>query len=304
MKPLIVASVLMLAACAGGGAGAPPPERAPTIVSLNPCTDAILAEVAAPGQLLAISHYSKDPRASSMEAAVAARFAATGGTVEEVLALDPDVVVAGSFLAPATRAALAELGMEVVTFDIAADVAASKQQIRDLCTGILVEITRRLIGDQNLRVRCKRAGECHTLLFPTGHLCGVMIKPFAKTNGDHLRAGFFESQAFARQFQRDSNILQRGHVGNQMKRLENNANIAAPKRGKTIFANIGCTAKSNIAERKIERVKVATSAKPKREFAACDGLKLSDIDYSPPAKTAGRGFSIMGFAQCQFISAR
>ena len=132
MKPLIVASVLLLAACAGGGAGAPPPERGPTIVSLNPCTDAILAEVAAPGQLLAISHYSKDPRASSMEAAVAARFAATGGTVEEVLALDPDVVVAGSFLAPPTRAALAELGMEVVTFDIAADVAASKEQIRDL----------------------------------------------------------------------------------------------------------------------------------------------------------------------------
>ena len=29
-------------------------------------------------------------------------------------------------------AALAELGMEVVTFDIAADVAASKEQIRDL----------------------------------------------------------------------------------------------------------------------------------------------------------------------------
>ena len=132
MKPLIVASVLLLAACAGGGAGAPPPERGPTIVSLNPCTDAILAELAAPGQLLAISHYSKDPRASSMEAAVAARFAATGGTVEEVLALDPDVVVAGSFLAPATRAALAELGMEVVTFDIATDVAASKEQIRDL----------------------------------------------------------------------------------------------------------------------------------------------------------------------------
>ncbi|MBB11705.1 MAG: iron ABC transporter substrate-binding protein, partial [Sphingomonadaceae bacterium] len=123
---------MLLAACAGGGAGAPPPERGPTIVSLNPCTDAILAELAAPGQLLAISHYSKDPRASSMEAAVAARFAATGGTVEEVLALDPDVVVAGSFLAPATRAALAELGMEVVTFDIATDVAASKEQIRDL----------------------------------------------------------------------------------------------------------------------------------------------------------------------------
>ena len=102
--------------------------------SAQPRTDAILAEVAAPGQLLAISHYSKDPRASSMEAAVAARFAATGGTVEEVLALDPDVVVAAVSL-PRRFAALAELGMEVVTFDIAADVAASKEQIRNLAAG-------------------------------------------------------------------------------------------------------------------------------------------------------------------------
>jgi len=92
----------------------------------------VLAEVAAPGQLLAISHYSKDARASSMEAQAAARFAATGGTVEEVLALDPDVVVAGSFLAPATRAALEDLGIRVVTFGSAATVEESEQQIRDL----------------------------------------------------------------------------------------------------------------------------------------------------------------------------
>ena len=111
MKPLLAASVLLLAACAQGGADAPTAGARPTIVSLNPCTDAILADVTAPGQLLAISHYSKDPRSSSMPAKRASRYRATGGTVEEVLALDPDVVVAGSFIAPATRAALEDLGM-------------------------------------------------------------------------------------------------------------------------------------------------------------------------------------------------
>lgn len=104
----------------------------PTIVSLNPCADAILAEVAAPGQLLAVSHYSKDPASSSMDPVDAARFIATGGTVEEVLALDPDVVVASSFLAPATRAALEDLGLRVVTFGSTDSVADSLDQVREL----------------------------------------------------------------------------------------------------------------------------------------------------------------------------
>ncbi len=132
MKALLAASVLLLAACAQGGADAPGAKVRPTIVSLNPCLDAILADVAAPGQLLAISHYSKDPRSTSMSAEAASRYAATGGTVEEVLALDPDVVVAGTFLAPATRAALEDLGIEVATFGVASDVAASEEQIRKL----------------------------------------------------------------------------------------------------------------------------------------------------------------------------
>ena len=72
--------VLLLAGCA------PVVERRagtthPTIVSLNPCSDAILAEVAEPAQLLAISHYSHDPRASSMPLVKARRFRATAGTV-------------------------------------------------------------------------------------------------------------------------------------------------------------------------------------------------------------------------------
>jgi iron complex transport system substrate-binding protein len=104
----------------------------PSIVSLNPCTDAILAEVADPAQLLAISHYSHDPRATSMPLAEARRFRATGGTVEEVLALDPDVVVAGAFLPPATAQAFDRLGIRVETFGIVPDFAENAAQIRRL----------------------------------------------------------------------------------------------------------------------------------------------------------------------------
>lgn len=122
------AVLLLLSGCAMPPV--PAEDRHPTIVSLNPCTDAILAEVAAPGQVLAISHYSHDPQASSMPQAHARRFPATGGTVEEVLALRPDVVVAGSFLPPATAAALARLGVQVETFGAAASVADSEAQVR------------------------------------------------------------------------------------------------------------------------------------------------------------------------------
>ena len=88
-----VSLALGFLALAGCAASPPPAARErPTIVSLNPCTDAILAIVADPAQLLAISHYSQDPRSSSMDVAKARRFRATGGTAEEVVALAPDVV--------------------------------------------------------------------------------------------------------------------------------------------------------------------------------------------------------------------
>ncbi len=106
-------------------------SNSPLIVSLNPCTDAILAEIA-PDSLLAISHYSHDPRSSSMDLSIARRFPATGGTVEEVLALDPDMVVGSTFMAPATRAAFDDLGIRVEPVGIAASLEDSVAQVRQL----------------------------------------------------------------------------------------------------------------------------------------------------------------------------
>ena len=103
------ALLAMLTACTQTPAR-PLGHQVRTIVSLNPCSDAILAEVTAPGQLLAISHYSADPRSRSMDAAKARQYPVTGGTLEEVIALRPDVVVDGTFVAPATAASYHRLG--------------------------------------------------------------------------------------------------------------------------------------------------------------------------------------------------
>ncbi|MXO59248.1 ABC transporter substrate-binding protein [Altererythrobacter salegens] len=129
---MIRAAAVLALAIAGCAQPAPAPSEHPTIVSLNPCADAILAEVADRAQLLALSHYSHDPRATSLPLAEAKRFRITGGTVEEVLALSPDVVVGDSFMAPATRAAFERLDVRVETVGIDLAVADSEAQVRRL----------------------------------------------------------------------------------------------------------------------------------------------------------------------------
>ena len=131
MKQAGLLAMALLAGCSVPAARAPD-DRAPTIVSLNPCTDAILAELAGPEQVLAISHYSHDPRASSMDVAKARQFRTTGGTVEEVLALKPDIAVVSTYTPAPVIAALERAGISVVGFGIAQSVEDSTGQIRDL----------------------------------------------------------------------------------------------------------------------------------------------------------------------------
>jgi iron complex transport system substrate-binding protein len=120
---------LLLAACTKAPAREVVPAL-PRIVSLNPCTDAVLVEVADPEQILALSSYSSDPASSSMDLALARRFPAVDGTVEEVIALQPDLVLGSNFVAPATRDAFARLGFRYEGFGIDPSVAHSLAQVR------------------------------------------------------------------------------------------------------------------------------------------------------------------------------
>jgi iron complex transport system substrate-binding protein len=128
MKALILP--LLLVGCAQspvGGGG---------IVSLNPCTDAMLVRMVAPGRIAAISHYSREAGGTSMPLAVARRFRATAGTAEEVIALRPDLVLASSFTAPATRDAFARAGLKTLYLDAPQTIAASEAQVRAVAAAV------------------------------------------------------------------------------------------------------------------------------------------------------------------------
>lgn len=125
MRRLLALAVLPLLVSAA-------PVRSPRIVSINPCIDAVLMHVADPGQIAGISHYSQDPRATSIPLAQAARFKATSGTAEEVVALAPDVVMSGPHVAPATIAALKRMHIRLVQYPVPDSVAESEEQVRDI----------------------------------------------------------------------------------------------------------------------------------------------------------------------------
>lgn len=124
-------AALLAASCAPAAADSAPAKR-PTIVSLNPCLDAILVEVAQPGQVLALSHYSRDPGSSSIAQGIAARYGVTGGTAEEVIALKPDLVLASIYLPQPTRTALTRAGLKVETFGSPTSIAESVDQVREV----------------------------------------------------------------------------------------------------------------------------------------------------------------------------
>ncbi|WP_293874538.1 MULTISPECIES: ABC transporter substrate-binding protein [unclassified Sphingomonas] len=125
MRRLLALAALPLLASAA-------PVRSPRIVSINPCIDAVLMHVADPGQIAGISHYSQDPRATSIPLAQAAGFKATSGTAEEVVALAPDVVMSGPHVAPATIAALKRMRIRLVQYPVPDSVDESEEQVRDI----------------------------------------------------------------------------------------------------------------------------------------------------------------------------
>jgi iron complex transport system substrate-binding protein len=127
-----VLACLLLAACAAPVS----PGRGGGIVSTNPCADAMLVELVPPARIAAISHYSQDPAASSIDLPLARRFRATAGAAEEVIAMRPDLVIASSFTSPSTREAYARAGLRTLYLDSPVTIEASKAQVRELAAAV------------------------------------------------------------------------------------------------------------------------------------------------------------------------
>jgi iron complex transport system substrate-binding protein len=107
-----------------GPAVAGPRER---VVSLSPCLDEILVEVADRAQIVALSHFARDPEGSTVS--VLARTYPQTYETEEVMAIRPDLILASRHTSLATRAALERLGLNLELFAVPDTIADSTAQV-------------------------------------------------------------------------------------------------------------------------------------------------------------------------------
>ncbi|WP_245647540.1 ABC transporter substrate-binding protein [Novosphingobium lentum] len=103
---------------------------------MNPCVDAVLMEIADPAQIAAISHYSQDPRATSIPLGRALRYPAISGSAEDVIGAAPDLVIAGPHVSIQTIAALRRLGIPLMQLPVPESVAENKAQISEIAARI------------------------------------------------------------------------------------------------------------------------------------------------------------------------
>ncbi len=78
------------------------------VMSLSMCTDDLLLELLPPERIASVTYYSSDP-GNSYQWPQAAKVRKNFGTVEEVLAEKPDLVLAGTYTTPAARSLLKKL---------------------------------------------------------------------------------------------------------------------------------------------------------------------------------------------------
>lgn len=116
----MVGALGLLLAITPGAASAERPLR---VMSINQCTDQYALMLLPPGRIASVSWLARDP-SGSLVAARARRVASNRGTAEEVARQKPDLVLAGTYTTPATRALLKRLGYPLLEVDDATDFAA------------------------------------------------------------------------------------------------------------------------------------------------------------------------------------
>jgi iron complex transport system substrate-binding protein len=136
-------SAFALAGCASQPAIAPD-----GVVSNNPCIDAVLAEIALPGQVSAVSIYSHDPDSASAPLSWSTKLPAIGMGAEELLLARPKMVLTGNLASSGANAVLARAGIKTVAVGVAPTIAEDMQQIRTIAAALgRVDAGKALISD-------------------------------------------------------------------------------------------------------------------------------------------------------------
>src|SRR6202047_1717644 len=120
-------------------AAAPGPQH---VMSLSMCTDDLLLELLPPERIASVTYYSRDA-SNSYQWPQAAKVPVNSGTVEEVLAEKPDLVLAGTYTTPAARSLLKKLHLPLLEVPPAADF----DEIRAVTRQVAHALGRDAVGD-------------------------------------------------------------------------------------------------------------------------------------------------------------
>ncbi|CAO4165704.1 ABC transporter substrate-binding protein [Methylorubrum populi] len=128
LRRVLALSVLTACLPAPARAAGPGPER---VVSMNLCADELVLRLADPAQVAAVTYFARDPRGSTV-AAEAAGLPVTRGLSEEIVALRPDLVIAGAFTTRVTVGLLKRTGFPLLELAVPADLDGVRAQIRQV----------------------------------------------------------------------------------------------------------------------------------------------------------------------------
>lgn len=130
-------AICMLAALAFTAGAAPlrAEQQPKRIVSLNMCTDQLLLDLVDPERIAGISYLGADATLSAY-AKELRPFKKLRGTAEEVLALEPDLIIAGEYTTGATVDLLRRVGKTVLIVPMATDFDGLRATVRQIAAAV------------------------------------------------------------------------------------------------------------------------------------------------------------------------
>jgi iron complex transport system substrate-binding protein len=131
-RALALAATPIVLWSAATHAGADKPRR---IVSLYLCADELILQLADRDNIASVTFLARDP-ASSNVADLAAKVPINYGHAEEILARNPDLVVAGAYTTRPAVALLERAGIPVVELGIAQSLDAARGEIRTVAKAV------------------------------------------------------------------------------------------------------------------------------------------------------------------------
>lgn len=154
IRSWIRCSALILALCAGVSAARAEPRR---IVSMNLCTDQMALLLAGPERIVSISFLGADPAESPL-ADLAAGIPVNHGLAEEVIAVKPDLVLAGRYTTSFAKAMLQRLGYPVIEVESPDTIAGIHTTITELGAVLGAEArAAELLADMDRRLAAAAA---------------------------------------------------------------------------------------------------------------------------------------------------